>query len=98
MAPQAAWRAMVGAIRNEGRPGMSSMSIAAVDTALWDLKARLLGLPLCRLLGMARSEVPVYGSGGFCSMSDDQLAEQLSTWVHTQDIPRIKMKIGANWS
>ena len=42
MAPQEAWRKMVGAIRNLGRPGISSMAISAVDTALWDLKARLL--------------------------------------------------------
>jgi len=91
------WAAMVRAIRGEGRPGVSSMAIAAVDTALWDLKARLLGIPLCRLLGMARAEVPVYGSGGFCSLTEEQLSDQLSRWVHEQGIPRVKMKIGANW-
>jgi L-alanine-DL-glutamate epimerase-like enolase superfamily enzyme len=65
--PPAAWAAMVHAIRNLGRPGIASMAIAAVDTALWDLKARLLGLPLVTLLGAVRDEVPVYGSGGFTS-------------------------------
>ena len=60
--PQAAWAAMVAQTRNLGRPGIASMAIAAVDVALWDLKARLLGLPLCTLLGMARERVPVYGS------------------------------------
>src|SRR5205807_5054414 len=53
MSPQSSWLAMVGAIRNLGRPGICSMAIAAVDLALWDLKARLLELPLCKLLGMA---------------------------------------------
>ena len=54
LAPQSAWEAMVRACRNLGRPGISSMAIAAVDCALWDLKARLLELPLCSLLGTAR--------------------------------------------
>jgi len=71
------------------------MAIAAVDTALWDLKARLLELPLCRLLGKARSSVPVYGSGGFTSYSLPRLREQLSSWVE-QGIPRVKMKIGSS--
>jgi L-alanine-DL-glutamate epimerase-like enolase superfamily enzyme len=95
MAPQAAWEAMVGAIRNLGRPGISSMAIAAVDLALWDLKARLLGLPLCRLLGMAHDRVPVYGSGGFTAYSNERLTSQLAGWAH-QGIPRVKMKVGSS--
>ena len=94
LAPQAAWDAMVGAVRNAGRPGIGSMAIAAVDLALWDLKARLLGLPLCRLMGMAREAVPVYGSGGFTSYSVERLQTQLSGWVE-QGIPRVKMKAGS---
>ena len=46
MAVPGAWAAMVAAIRNLGRPGIASMAISAVDAALWDLKARLLDLPL----------------------------------------------------
>jgi L-alanine-DL-glutamate epimerase-like enolase superfamily enzyme len=94
MAPQAAWAAMVEQTRNLGRPGITSMAIAAVDVALWDLKARVLGLPLCKLLGMARDRVPVYGSGGFTVYSKDRLAAQLSGWVE-QGIPRVKMKVGS---
>jgi L-alanine-DL-glutamate epimerase-like enolase superfamily enzyme len=95
LAPQSAWRSMVGAIRNLGRPGISSMAIAAVDTALWDLKARLLGLPLCRLLGMVRDRAAVYGSGGFTSYSTVRLQEQLAGWVE-RGIPRVKMKVGSH--
>jgi L-alanine-DL-glutamate epimerase-like enolase superfamily enzyme len=95
MAPQAAWEAMVEQTRNLGRPGITSMAIAAVDTALWDLKARALGLPLCKVLGMAHDRVPVYGSGGFTAYSNDRLAEQLGGWV-AQGIPRVKMKVGSN--
>jgi len=39
------WIAMTRAIRNQGRPGLASVAIAAVDAALWDLKARLLKIP-----------------------------------------------------
>jgi L-alanine-DL-glutamate epimerase-like enolase superfamily enzyme len=85
---------MVHAIRNLGRPGIASMAIAAVDTALWDLKARLLGLPLCTLLGTVRDSVPVYGSGGFTSYSIERLTAQLQGWAEI-GIPRVKMKVGS---
>src|SRR5205085_8210021 len=65
----AAWVAMCRAVRNLGRPGVASMAISAVDAALWDLKAKLLGRPLITLLGAARDAAPVYGSGGFTSYS-----------------------------
>ena len=84
---------MVAAIRNLGRPGVASMAISAVDAALWDLKARLLDLPLVTLLGAVRDDAPVYGSGGFTSYSIEQLKEQLGGWV-AAGIPRVKMKIG----
>jgi L-alanine-DL-glutamate epimerase-like enolase superfamily enzyme len=89
----AAWAAMEHALRNAGRPGVGSMAIAAVDVALWDLKAKLLDLPLATLLGRFHSAVPVYGSGGFTSYSIEQLQEQLSGWVE-RGIPRVKMKVG----
>ena len=88
----ACWSAMVGRIRNLGRPGIASMAIAAVDNALWDLKARLLGVPLASLLGRVRRRVPVYGSGGFTSYSLERLAGQLAGWV-AQGIRRVKMKV-----
>jgi len=90
-----AWLAMVHSIRNLGRPGICSMAISAVDTALWDLKARLLNLPLVTLLGQIRDALPIYGSGGFTNYSDDQLQNQLRGWVE-QSIPAVKMKIGRN--
>ncbi len=89
----AIWSAMVGAIRNLGRPGIASMAIAAVDVALWDLKARLLNVPLVTLLGSAQASVPVYGSGGFTSYSDQQLQDQFRGW-QAQGITRFKMKVG----
>lgn len=89
----AIWIDLAVAIRNLGRPGISSMAISGIDCALWDLKAKLLGLPLASLFGTARDGVPVYGSGGFTSYSDQQLTEQLGGWAE-DGIERVKMKIG----
>jgi len=89
--------AMVRACRNLGRPGVVSCAIAAVELAMWDLKARLLGLPLCRLLGQVHEQVPVYGSGGFTSYDDAQLRAQLELWTQELRIPRVKIKIGESW-
>ena len=91
-----AWHAMVRSLRNVGRPGVGSMALSAVDLAMWDLKARLLDLPLHRLLGAVHDEIPVYGSGGFTTYDDVRLAEQLTGWVE-QGIPRVKIKIGEGW-
>jgi L-alanine-DL-glutamate epimerase-like enolase superfamily enzyme len=67
-----------------------------VDTALWDLAARLLGLPLHRLLGAVRDEVPVYGSGGFTTETEGKLRAQLDEWLD-RGLPRVKLKIGESW-
>ena len=93
----ACWEKMLERIRNLGRPGIVSMAIAAVDSALWDLKAKLLGLPLVTLLGQVREAVPIYGSGGFTSYSIEQLQNQLGGWARS-GIPRTKMKIGRDAS
>jgi len=87
------WQAMCRTVRNVGRPGIASTAIAAVDVALWDLKARRLGVPLAMLLGAVRRSVPVYGSGGFTSYSIERLVQQLGGWVE-RGIRSVKMKIG----
>ncbi|HLK49407.1 MAG TPA: enolase C-terminal domain-like protein [Bryobacteraceae bacterium] len=95
MSPRAAWDAMFRAVRNLGRGGLVAMAISAVDCALWDLKARLLDLSLLELLGAVRTAIPVYGSGGFTSYSDEQLSRQFSGWVN-EGIRDVKMKVGAH--
>src|ERR1700744_3987738 len=89
--------AMARQVRNVGRPGVGAMAISAVDIALWGLKAPLPGVSLTHLLGRARADVPVYGSGGFTCYSADQTREQLSGWADAQEIPRVKIKIGESW-
>jgi L-alanine-DL-glutamate epimerase-like enolase superfamily enzyme len=90
---RASWLAMNRAVRNMGRTGIASCAISAVDQALWDRKARRLGASLVDLLGAAHEDVPVYGSGGFCSYSLERLQEQLGGWA-ASGIPRVKMKLG----
>ena len=87
------WLDMQRAIRNSGRVGIGALAVSAVDIALWDLKARLLGVALSVLLGRFREAAPIYGSGGFCSYDDDQLRAQLRGWVDA-GIPRVKIKVG----
>jgi len=89
--------AMVRACRNLGRPGVVACGVSAVDVALWDLKARLLGLALPELLGRSRGAVPVYGSGGFTTYDDATTTAQLERWVGELGIPRVKIKVGESW-
>jgi L-alanine-DL-glutamate epimerase-like enolase superfamily enzyme len=91
----AAWQAMAVATRNLGRPGIVASAIAAVDTALWDLKARLLDVSLVALLGAVRDGIEVYGSGGFTSYDDARLREQLGGWAD-DGLRRVKMKVGSD--
>lgn len=84
------------AVRNLGRSGLVATAISAIDMALWDLKAKLLDLPLAGLLGRARDRVPIYGSGGFTSYADARLSEQLAGWVEHDGCRWVKMKIGSD--
>ena len=90
------WTDQVHALRNIGAQGVGAMAVSAVDTALWDLRARLLGVPLHRLLGSARASVPVYGSGGFTTYSQERTVEQLAGWA-AQGTRWVKLKIGESW-
>lgn len=87
---------MVNAVRNAGRPGIAAHAISAVDTALWDLKARCFETPLFRLLPTRRDALPIYVSGGFTSYGKQELLDQLTDWVQ-QEIPRVKMKVAVGW-
>jgi L-alanine-DL-glutamate epimerase-like enolase superfamily enzyme len=86
------WLSMNRALRNAGRPGLGLMAISAVDQALWDLKAKLLGVSLTTLWGRCRESVPLYASGGFTNYSSARLQQQLRGWAE-QQFPAVKMKL-----
>lgn len=89
------WHAMNAAVRNSSRRGLASYAIAAVDIALWDVKARFLGVSIGDLLGGGHREFPAYGSGGFTSLTVWQLQDQLQKWVGG-GLTRVKMKVGTS--
>jgi L-alanine-DL-glutamate epimerase-like enolase superfamily enzyme len=91
--PQRTWAQMQVQSRQLGHAGIAAMAISAVDTALWDLKAKLLGCCLADALPRFRESVPIYASGGFTNYSADQLRDQIRSWTdeaHT----RMKIKVG----
>lgn len=90
---RAIWARLCGAVRNDGRSGIASYAIAAIDVALHDLRARLHGVALCDLFGTAREAVPLYGSGGFTSYDLATLREQLGGWAR-DGFAAVKMKVG----
>jgi L-alanine-DL-glutamate epimerase-like enolase superfamily enzyme len=94
LSPPAAWERMRHQVRNIGYAGVASSAISAVDIALWDLKARLLGVDLSSLLGRVRDRVPIYGSGGFTTYTPEQMRTQLNGWV-SDGIQAFKIKVGA---
>ncbi len=94
LSPPGAWQRAKRAVRNIGYAGVAAGAISALDVALWDLKAKLLGLPLSTLLGRVRDGVRAYGSGGFTSYDDRRLREQLGGWAE-QGLTAVKMKVGS---
>jgi L-alanine-DL-glutamate epimerase-like enolase superfamily enzyme len=93
MWPSMAWARMWHDVRNYGQTGVVSAGISAVDVALWDLKARLLGIPLVAAIDAVHDAIPIYGSGGFTSYDLDKLGRQLAGWAE-DGIPRVKIKVG----
>jgi len=93
--PQETWLVMQRTVRNLGREGLAATAISAVDAALYDLKARLLNVPLSVMLGSYRDSIPIYGSGGFTTYTDEELQEQLGGWVANEGCAFVKMKVGS---
>ena len=92
----ACWRGMRRAVRNMGAEGLAANAISAIDGALWDLKGKLLDLPVATLLGQCREAVPIYGSGGFTTYTDEELRDQLRGWIERDGCRWVKMKIGTH--
>jgi len=89
------WQDLFQYLRGVGRKGLTYCAISAVDIALWDLKGKLLNLPLFRLFGGTKTKIPVYASGGWTSYEDEQLVEEMQGFV-AQGYQMIKFKVGVD--
>jgi L-alanine-DL-glutamate epimerase-like enolase superfamily enzyme len=88
------WNKLMWAGASVGRSGLATQAIAAIDNALWDLKAKRAGLSLAKLLGAHRDSVQCYNtSGGFISTPIEQVLENVDRTV-AAGIGGIKIKVG----
>ncbi len=93
LAHERIWEKLYWLLSPRGQTGYASHAIAAIDVALWDLKGKVLGLPVWRLLGAARAKVPVYTTFGFGAYGRDELAAAAKWWV-ARGHKRLKMVVG----
>lgn len=82
-------------MRGVGRKGLAFCAYSAVDIALWDIKGKLLNMPLYRLLGGNDPVVPIYASGGWTSYSTEELVAEARKMV-AQGYTKIKLKVGVD--
>lgn len=94
LAPEAVADRLWSANKPRMRAGLGVWALSAVDIAVWDAMAKTAGLRLHSILGGHRNEVPVYGSGGWLSLSDEELVAECSSYAQ-QGISAYKYKVGA---
>lgn len=88
------WSKLSWASASIGRSGLAVQTIAAFDSALWDLKARRAGLPLAKLLGAQREAVPCYNtSGGYLQAPIEEVIERAGQSL-ARGIGGVKLKVG----
>jgi L-alanine-DL-glutamate epimerase-like enolase superfamily enzyme len=92
--PEGAWRAMEPATNDILRDrGLALQAIACIDTAIWDVLARAIGLPLHRLWGSVADELPISVIGGYYHLSLDQIQETMGRYVRA-GFGGVKFKVG----
>ena len=89
------WMELFHYARGVGRKGLAFCAESALDIALWDLKGKILNMPLYRLFGGTNPNVSIYASGGWTSFDDDQLVNEAKMMVE-RGYRAIKLKIGVN--
>ncbi|CAA9561201.1 MAG: Gluconate dehydratase [uncultured Thermomicrobiales bacterium] len=90
------WEDMFWRVRGFGRKGLAFCAISAVDIGLWDLKGKIFGAPLYKLIGHYTDTVPIYGSGGWTHFDENELVREQAGYVE-RGIPRVKMKVGKDF-
>src|ERR1700750_2120491 len=86
------WKELWTLTMTYGRGGIAAMAMSALDIALWDAVGKRAGLPLHRLWGHYRSQIPIYGSGCFRGAGGDGMIEKALHYVK-QGYKAIKMQV-----
>ncbi len=87
------WKTCWEELHANGSGGFTTLAIAPIDIALWDLAAQQRGLPLYKLLGGARDSIPAYGSGINMHLEGQQLADQMREFLDS-GYGTVKIKVG----
>jgi L-alanine-DL-glutamate epimerase-like enolase superfamily enzyme len=92
--PEAVWRAVYDSTRATMIGALTTLALAAIDTAVWDLRSRVLGVPLWQLAGGARDQVPLYDTeGGWLHLPQEELVANAAKAM-TRGFHGFKAKIG----
>lgn len=92
-ADPAIWQGMWEHLHEAGGGGITTIALAGLDLALWDLRARRAGVGLPELLGRRHDAQPAYGSGVNLHYSEEQLVAQTERWV-ARGFTAVKVKVG----
>ncbi|MBQ6374679.1 MAG: mandelate racemase/muconate lactonizing enzyme family protein [Clostridia bacterium] len=77
-----------------GIVGLQRWALAALNTACWDAWCRALDAPIWKVLGGSMKAIPVYGSGGWLSYSDEELLEEVLDYK-SRGFTAVKIKVGS---
>lgn len=79
-----------------GRRGFETRALSSLDFACWDIKAKIAGLPLYKMLGGYRRRIPTYVAGGYYAAGKGikELQDEMRSYVE-RGAKAVKMKVGA---
>ncbi|SFB53015.1 L-alanine-DL-glutamate epimerase [Amycolatopsis marina] len=92
--PKVRWQELYDYLHEAGPGGVTAMALAAVDIALWDLRAKAFGSSLVDLIGRRRDSVTAYASGVNLDYDLDKLCAQVRRWVDAGH-SGVKIKVGS---
>jgi L-alanine-DL-glutamate epimerase-like enolase superfamily enzyme len=87
------WPRLWAHLHEAGSGGITTIAMAGLDTALWDLRLRRAGHGLVEHLGRQQETLPVYGSGVNLHYNETELAAQVERWV-ARGCTAVKIKVG----
>ena len=89
------WGKMIAHATKAAEPDAVIKAISTVDVALWDLKGKICGLPVYKLIGGRTDRVPIIGIGGYYETCSDEkgIREEIKFYKET-GLAGIKFKVG----